>query len=93
MKLRKTLLVLWASVIAISAVAQSSKQFDQVMKVSLNSVGYIKESDALAGYYAFYLYDKADKKNDAFKLELMDNNLSSVKTIEVLQPLIATVYL
>lgn len=63
-----------------------SHKVENVMKMSIRNSGYIMEKDALVGYYIFYKVDKVDRKTEAFKLELLDNNLGSVKTIDIMQP-------
>jgi hypothetical protein len=44
------------------------------------------EGSTLKGYYSFWQYDKIDKKNNAYFLRLMDDNLNEVKTIEIVRP-------
>ncbi|CAN5591865.1 hypothetical protein BH11BAC2_BH11BAC2_23330 [soil metagenome] len=63
-----------------------TKSFENVTKFRLRNSGIIQESGTLAGYFVFYLDDKIDKKNDAYLLQILDNNLNSVKSINVLQP-------
>src|SRR6476620_5863740 len=60
---------------------------ENITKMTVRSRGYILDNgNAIAGYYAFYKNDKVDKKNAAYTLELMDNNLNSVKNINVIRP-------
>ena len=63
-----------------------TRKFENVMKMSVRNTGYIMEKDVLVGYYVFYKVDKVDRKTEAFKLELLDNNLGVVKSIDIQRP-------
>lgn len=82
---KKFFFFLLISCISWQVNAQSHKILN-VIKMSIRNSGYIMEKDALVGYYVFYKVDKVDRKTEAFKLELLDNNLGIVKTIDILQP-------
>ncbi|MFN8154297.1 MAG: DUF6770 family protein [Bacteroidia bacterium] len=77
-------LILFVSV-SVPAMAQT-RDFTNLISYRRSGSGPILENDNLKGYYAFYMYDKADKKNDAYQLQLMDDNLNLVKSIDVLRP-------
>ncbi len=85
MKTKLTHVLAWLMTLTMTANAQITKQFESATKITLNSTGYIKEMDNVAGYYALYRFDKADKTNDMYKLELMDDNCNSVKTVDIIE--------
>jgi hypothetical protein len=80
-----TVLFLLCLITASLSMAQQRK-FENLIKYYRAGNGPIMENDKLVGYYAFYMYDKADKKNDAYLLNLMDDNLNVVKSIDILRP-------
>jgi len=71
--------------LASSAMAQSRK-IEKVMQLNRRSSGYIMEKDKLVGYYAFYKKDNVDKKTASFQLDLLDDNLGLVKSIDIQRP-------
>ena len=79
------LMVLLAFAAHTPSFAQS-REFKDLISYRSAGSGPILENDNIKGYYAFYEYDKADKKNDAYMLQLMDDNLNIVKSLDVLRP-------
>lgn len=71
--------------IADVALAQSGK-IENIMKINLQNMGYIMEGKILKGYYTFWQTDKLDKKNNAYSLQIMDDNLGVIKTIDLVRP-------
>lgn len=48
--------------------------------------GEIIENRKLVGYYVFYLKEKVDKKNNAYIVELFDDNYNRTKSIDITRP-------
>lgn len=84
-KTRSLILLLWAA-LSFAPVFSQTREFKDLISYRKAGSGPILENDNIKGYYAFYMYDKADKKNDAYMLQLMDDNLNLVKSIDVLRP-------
>lgn len=82
----KRLLYVILLVAMVAPAMSQSRDFTNLISYRRSGSGSILENDNLKGYYAFYMYDKADKKNDAYLLQLMDDNLNLVKSIDVLRP-------
>lgn len=57
-----------------------TKAFDGIKKVKLSNMGSIKSGDQVTGYYLFYKVDKVDRKNHAYKLQVLDQDLNIIKT-------------
>lgn len=48
--------------------------------------GVILQKNKLVGYYVFYLKEKVDKKNNAYEVELFDDNYNPTGTFEIIRP-------
>ena len=48
--------------------------------------GVILQQDKLVGYYIFYLKEQVDKNNNAYEVELFDDNYNSTGTFEITRP-------
>ncbi len=55
-----------------------TKTFDDVLEVRLQDMGPIYQDQLVKGYYMFYNVEKADRKNNNFKLIVLDDNLNKV---------------
>jgi len=62
---------------ALSSHAQKVS-FDDVLSIQLRNMGPILEDNQVKGYYMFYKVDKVDRKNNAFLLRILDENLRDV---------------
>src|SRR5688500_8046066 len=79
----RNLLVLIVSVLLMQVTnGQNKLSIDQVYSVILKNSGPIVENEQVKGYYFFYQVDKADKKNNAYSLQILDVNLNKVKQID-----------
>lgn len=61
----------------------ASKLFNEVNEVIVRNIGAIYNKNQVKGYFAFYDYDKANKKNTVYKLNLMDEDLNDLGTTEI----------
>jgi hypothetical protein len=60
----KLLLIIFLAISATQSFAQNAaKAFSDVKNVTVRNVGIIKKNNIVKGYFTFYEYDKADKKN------------------------------
>ncbi len=74
--MKQKLLLLLFVLVAIKGFAQdATKVFNEVKDVTLRNVGVIKQNNVIKGYFNFYQFDKADKKNVIYKLNLVDEKL------------------
>ena len=85
-KIRCYLLAFLLACMSINYSLAQTREFTNLVSYRPSGSGPILENDNIKGYYAFYMYDKADKKNDAYLLQLMDDNLNIVKSMDVLRP-------
>ncbi len=60
--------------------------FDNVVKAKLTSSGPITESGQVKGYFFFYEIDKVDRKNRAYMLEILDENMVKVGKKKLIKP-------
>jgi hypothetical protein len=61
----------------------ASKLLKDVNEVKVRNIGVIYNKNQVKGYFTFYDYDKADKKNTVYKLNLLDENLNDLGTTEI----------
>jgi len=64
----------------------ATKDFDGVKNVTVRNIGVITKNNVVKGYFNFYEFDKADRKNLVFKLNLLDENLNDLGTKEIIGP-------
>lgn len=63
-----------------------TKVFGEVKTVNIRSSGVIKKNNVVKGYFNFYEFDKVDHDTRVFKLNLLDENLNTLGTKEILGP-------
>ena len=74
---RKLTLVCFLFMVAFTIQAQKIS-FDDVVSVRVQNFGPIIENDQVKGYFAFYKIGKVDRKNRAYLLNILDENLNLV---------------
>jgi len=77
------------AVMLFTGVSQLNAQkvtFDDVIKAKLKSSGPITESGQVKGYYFFYEIDKVDRKNRAYMLQILDENMVKVGKKKLIKP-------
>lgn len=79
-----TLIILCIFTSFTSVMAQTASITD-IKKVYLQSTKAIIENNEVKGYYAFYFLDKASKKDNIYVLNIMDNNLETVYSVELIK--------
>jgi hypothetical protein len=82
----KLLLCVVLMVSSIVATRAQSAKIENVLKISVNNIGTITDSKGVAGSYFFCTLDKVNRKENAYLLRIVDNNLELVKDIEVIRP-------
>ncbi|MBS1522589.1 MAG: hypothetical protein JST50_16440 [Bacteroidetes bacterium] len=83
---QKLLLILFVFAAIRGFAQEATKVFSDVKDVTLRNVGVIKQNNVIKGYFNFYQFDKADKKNLIYKLNLVDENLNDLGTKEIIGP-------
>lgn len=86
--MRITKFTLLLSIFLLGALKSSAQQAsvpDVIDFRSQQNSGEIIQNGKIAGYYVFYLKEKLDKKNNAYEIELFDDNFNSTKTIEIVR--------
>lgn len=68
--------------IAIQSFGQSIT-FDDIRSIRLRNSGAILDNNEVKGYYLFYETDKVDRKNRAYELTILDQNLNKVATKKI----------
>lgn len=61
-------------------------EYSNVQRFSTRSTGPIIKDEAIKGYYVFYPEEKVDRKNIAFKISLLDDNLTQTATFDLVRP-------
>jgi hypothetical protein len=80
MKSKITLsMMLLFMVTSVFAQTESLSGFRSISKRNINT---IQDGSEVKGYSIFYKVDKADKKNDNYAMNVYDENLTRVKTLE-----------
>ncbi|MDX2003140.1 MAG: DUF6770 family protein [Chitinophagales bacterium] len=52
--------------------------YSDIMRVSLRNSGPIIQDNQVRGYYMFYYVDRVDRKTNAYKLSILDENLKEI---------------
>lgn len=69
-------------IVSIVQLNAQSFTFEGVKNASSSSTKTIMNGNEVAGYTVFYKRDKADKSNDNYGFDLLDENLAKVKSIK-----------
>jgi len=72
--------------VATVSVNGQSKEITGLRKVRMNAIGTMMDKGHVKGYYAYYMLEKADKKNTHYMLEVMDNNLKTTHSVDFVKP-------
>lgn len=81
--MKKNVLFLFVQLMIISsAIAQEFKS-EGVYEFENRGSGNIIEDEKMVGYYFFYKVDRTGEEDDAYKLTFKDENLATVKEIEI----------
>ena len=83
---KRVLMLILISLFARVACAQT-RVFENVNSFELRNAGKIMDQGNILGYYFFYKKDLVDEETEAFKITLMDNNLSVMNSFDVVRPL------
>jgi len=91
MKITKLILLLVTLLLSILTVDAQEASVPDVLnfRITKNS-GEIVQNGKIVGYYVFYLKEKLDKKNNAYEIEIFDDNYNSTTTIEIVRSKYAT---
>jgi len=79
--MRKIIFIALLFVLAVQLQAQKIT-FNNVHKPLRANYGAIREGSDVKGYYTFYASDKIDKKNYEWTLQILDDNLKSLKQLK-----------
>lgn len=85
-KIKLTIATLLLSFTAINVNAQEASVTNVLNLRSVRDAGEIMQEKKLVGYYVFYLKEKVDKKNNAYEIEVFDDNYNSTKKFEIIRP-------
>ena len=79
-KFSNALFILFSIMVSLTELMGQSASFSNVFKAKLRDSGAIMDGQKVNGYYFFYRMDKADKTHDNYVLEILDQDLNTVKT-------------
>ncbi len=85
MTIKNKLLLYFITTLCFSSFGQTYKM-DNIQNFSSNGIKPVKNENGIIGYTLFYKTDKADKKNDNYAFELLDEKLIKVNRIKVVLP-------
>jgi len=81
----RILLILLSLNITFGVQAQT-ETYQNILKYSTRSSGSIIKNNKVEGYYFFTPVEKLDRKNTAYTVNMLDNNLSKVASFELVRP-------
>lgn len=81
-KLVPALLILVCMSSLLQVHAQSKLSIDKIAVINLRNSGPIISDEEIKGYFLFYQTDKVDRGTNEYALQILDDNLNKVKTIE-----------
>jgi hypothetical protein len=80
---------LFATILAFCAFGQLQAQayaLDGVKSITQQAIQPLRNGKDITGYILFYKKDKADKKNDNYGFDLIDEKLNKVSSVKVVLP-------
>lgn len=84
--MKRTLLAVLASISLLAGATAQSKHIENVVKAKGLGAGVIRKNGELAGYYSFFEVDKVNRKERAYTVALLDNDLNETGTIDMVMP-------
>jgi hypothetical protein len=83
MKLQSTFIT--AILFATASVFAQTIEYKDIYKFNKRGSGAIIESNNVVGYYSFHAIEKVDRKNIAYSVNFLDNNLNKATDFEVVR--------
>lgn len=85
--MKKVNLVLFSLLFSMLTLNAQEASVPNVLNIkSAQQSGEIMENRKIVGYYIFYLKEKVDKKNNAYVIDLFDDNYNKTKSIDITRP-------
>ncbi len=78
-------LVIALTFVTLSSTAQQHT-FDDISRRSRRSAGTIVDGDVIKGYYFFYFLEKVSRKNTAYEIVILDENLEEKGSERIVEP-------
>jgi hypothetical protein len=82
---QKLVLLFLAVLLAGQGVAQTV-DFTGLKSISLKNMRAMRLNNEVHGYYAFFLVDREDRKNNLYQLRIFDVNLQETHSVEMIKP-------
>lgn len=82
MNTNKNFLMLLMVLLNLHVANAQSETFEDILSVQIRNVGTIQNNDEVTGHYIFYKTEKLDRKTYSYKLSIMNQDLTVVKSIE-----------
>jgi hypothetical protein len=76
--MKKVFMLLAIITIATIQTFAQSKTLNDIRSIRLKNSGEIMDNEEVKGYFIFYEVDKVDRKNRAYKLVILDQNLNEI---------------
>jgi hypothetical protein len=86
MVLKRTLLAGLLALSAAAAVHAQTQTLDNISRVSRSAISPIYAGNEVKGYILYAKADKADRKNDNYRLDFYDQDLNKVSNITLQKP-------
>lgn len=86
MMLKRTLLVALVALAAPAALRAQTQTLDGISRVSRSTIEPVYAGNEVRGYVLYAKGDKADRKNDNYRLDFYDQDLGKVSTIALQKP-------
>lgn len=82
----KTFVAIFIFTLAFSPFTYAQKKSaDGTIEVELRNIGAISDGKEVKGYYKFYMVEKVDRKNAAYLLEILDEDLNVIVSKKIIQ--------
>jgi hypothetical protein len=83
--MKKIPLLLFMLLLCAGVYAQNLSK-SGVLKLNLRSTGPIVQNGQVKGYYLFFMVEKQDRKNYNYQLNVYDENLREISSVNVVRP-------
>jgi hypothetical protein len=84
--MKKLLIALLAFTLTAPVIQAQNKSYSDIKDVYLQNVRPIIDNGVVTGYSLFYFLDKVNKKENAYSLHILDNNLKETHAVEITRP-------
>lgn len=82
MRTQKLFISLYLMLLFPGMIFSQKETFNDILSVQVRNIGTIENDNEVTGHYIFYKTEKIDRKTNAYKLSIMNQDLVTIKNIE-----------